>query len=89
MQNSSGYIETAGIQNAVLAFRDVHPDDEVLTAKDVAFRLKQSERYGQKLLELGEIESFRRGRQRVTLKSFFLAYLQRLIDEERERVDSR
>jgi len=64
---------------------DVELDDEVLTAKDLAANLKQSVRYAQKLFELGEIPSFLRGRERVCMKSWYLAYLQRLIDQERQR----
>ena len=71
------------------AFPDIQPDDEVLTAKDLAANLKQSVRYAQKLLEIGEIPSFSRGRERVCLKSWYHAYLQRLIDQERQRLDTR
>ncbi len=70
-----------------MSFPDIEPDDEILTAKDLAVNLKQSVRYAQKLFEVGEIPSFRRGRERVCLKSWYHTYLQRLIDQERQRLD--
>ncbi len=70
-----------------MSFPDIESDDEILTAKDLAVNLKQSVRYAQKLFELGEIPSFLRGRERVCLKSWYHTYLQRLIDQERQRLD--
>ena len=70
-----------------MSFPDIQPDDEILTAKDLAVKLKQSVRYAQKLFELGEIPSFLRGRERVCMKSWYHAYLQQLIDQERQRLD--
>ena len=69
----------------VCSLPDIEPDDEVLTAKDLAANLKQSVRYAQKLFELGEIPSFIRGRERVCMRSWYHAYLRRLIDQERQR----
>ena len=65
----------------------IDPDDEVLTAKDIAVNAKRSPRWAQKMFELGEIHSFMMGRERVCLKSSYHEYLHRLIAREAERLD--
>ena len=71
-----------------MSFPNISPDDEVLRAQDIGRLAKQSTRWGQKQLELGTIPSFLRGRERVTLKSWWLAYLQQLVDQEATRQDA-
>ena len=73
-----------------MAALDIDPDDEVLTAKDVA-RLSggRSIRWAQKQFELGEpdgIRTFHMGREEVTMRSWWHAWLHRLIAKEAERL---
>ena len=64
----------------------IDPDDEVLTAKDIAVNAKRSPRWAQKMFELGEIHSFMMGRERVCLKSSYHDYLRRLVAADAERI---
>ena len=67
----------------------VDSHDEVFTAKDVAkLSGNRSRRWAQKMFELGEIQSFMMGRERVCLKSSYHEYLQRLIAREAERLEA-
>ena len=66
---------------------DIDTDDEIMTAKDLARSMKVSVRQVQKLFELGLIQTFHRGRERVTLRSMYHSHLQDLIDAEATRLD--
>ncbi len=66
---------------------DISPDDEILGVDELAANAKRSPRWAQKMLELGEIDSFMEGRRRVTLKSWYHAYIRRLIAEEAKRLE--
>ncbi len=67
----------------------IDPDDEILTAKVVAkISGNRSVRWAQKQFEIGEpkgIRAFHMGREEVTLRSLWTAWVFRLIDKEAER----
>ena len=68
---------------------NVKSNDEVFTAKHIAkLSGNRSRRWAQKMFELGEIQSFMMGRERVCLKSSYHEYLQRLIAREAERLEA-
>lgn len=66
---------------------NISPDDEILTARDIAASMKVSVRYVQKLFELGLIRNFKRGRESVALKSFYHDHLRDLVAQEAERLE--
>ena len=68
---------------------EIAPNDEILRAQDLAVNMKRSVRFVQKLFELGEIQTFKMGRESVTLRSQYHAYLRRLIAEEEKRLEER
>ncbi len=68
-----------------LPLLQIDPDDEIFTYHDVAKNAKQSPRWAQKQFELGTIRTFKRGRESVTLKSWYHDFLRQLIAEESER----
>ncbi len=70
-----------------MATPNIDPDDEILTAKDIAASMKVSVRYVQKLFELGLIRNFKRGRESVSLKSFYHDHLRDLVVQEAERLE--
>lgn len=68
----------------------IFPDDEILTAKDVARISHRSIRWAQYQFEKGEpegIRSFHMGKQEVTLRSLWTAWVHRLIAKEDKRAE--
>ena len=72
-----------------LPLLQIDSDDEILTAKVVAkISGGRSVRWAQKQFEIGEpegIRSFHMGREEVTTRSFWTAWVYRLIDKEDKR----
>ena len=74
-----------------MSLPQIDPDDEILTAKDIA-RLSggRSVRWAQYQFERGEpdgIRSFHMGKEEVTLKSLWKAWVHRLIAKEAKQAE--